>query len=74
LVKKTKKRKNVKPTTTPEASWDQAETIQQVMDELAEAGVIRKTGEQREGCDVYKAVPGKTFEDYEAWLRRRTLN
>ena len=45
--------------------------IQQVADELEAAGVLMKTGKQREGCDVYVLVPGKTHADYVAWKMKQ---
>ncbi len=45
--------------------------VQQVADELEAAGVLRKTGKQREGCDIYVLVPGKTHADYVAWKRKQ---
>lgn len=46
------------------------EAIRRSLALLEEAGVIRKTGELRNGRDVWVAVPGKDFKDYLAWLRR----
>lgn len=46
------------------------EAIRRSLGLLEEAGVIRKTGELRNGRDVYVCVPGKDFKDYLAWLRQ----